>query len=334
MRRVNGSLELTLYRSAGIDPLAGQLSAVRLSLASSSRRCRVRNESPVRVRTSAWCTRRSIMAVATMSSPKVSPQRPNGRLRGDDDRAFLVAGGHELEEQVRRIVVERDVADLVDDDQLVAADLLQLDLELTGVVGGGQPGDPVAGGVEQDRVAGVGGFDAQPDREVCLVRVRVVRAGSRSPSSAMNIAVARCASTSRRSDGRWSRLKSSRVLTCGKWAVRMRMVVPADSRSAFCRGQHRGQVFLVRPVLIAGLVGQLVPDPRRSSGSSTPGPGRRSATAILSGKTAGAVTAFSMLVALPGVAFLLSALSSVAVVAVMTAFLSDRCYWVGVVGRS
>jgi hypothetical protein len=52
---------------------------------------------------------------------------------------------------------------------------------------------------------------------------------------ATNVPVARCASTSRRSEGRWSRLKSSSVLTAGKWAVRMRMMVPLDSRSATWR---------------------------------------------------------------------------------------------------
>src|SRR5665648_495455 len=39
---------------------------------------------------------------------------PEGQVRGDHDRALFVAGGHELEEQVRRVVVEGDVADLVD----------------------------------------------------------------------------------------------------------------------------------------------------------------------------------------------------------------------------
>jgi hypothetical protein len=39
---------------------------------------------------------------------------------------LLVAGREELEEQVRRVVVERNVADLIDDDEFVAADLFQL----------------------------------------------------------------------------------------------------------------------------------------------------------------------------------------------------------------
>ena len=35
-------------------------------------------------------------------------------------------------------------------------------------MGGGEPVDPVVGGVEQHRVAGLGGFDAEPDGEVGL----------------------------------------------------------------------------------------------------------------------------------------------------------------------
>jgi hypothetical protein len=54
------------------------------------------------------------MAAATTSSPKTSPERPKG-FRGDDEAGAFVAGGDELEEQVRRFRLERDVADLVDD---------------------------------------------------------------------------------------------------------------------------------------------------------------------------------------------------------------------------
>jgi len=70
------------------------------------------------------------------------------------------------------VLVERDVADLVDDDQFVAADLLQLGLKAPGLVGVGEAGDPVVRGVEQHRVAGVGGFDPEPDREVGLPEPR------------------------------------------------------------------------------------------------------------------------------------------------------------------
>ena len=68
----------------------------------------------MRETTSAWWTSRSIMAAATTSSPKTSPQRPNGLLLVTIKLGPLVAAGDELEEQVRCLGFEGDVADLVD----------------------------------------------------------------------------------------------------------------------------------------------------------------------------------------------------------------------------
>ncbi len=79
---------------------------------------------------------------------------------------MLVAGRDELEEQVRGVRIEREVADLVDDQEPVAAESFEFLLESSRVVCGLEPCDPAGGGVEQDRVAGVAGFDAEPDREV------------------------------------------------------------------------------------------------------------------------------------------------------------------------
>ena len=42
------------------------------------------------------------------------------QVRGQDQRGMFIAGGHELEEQVRGVLFEPDVADLIDDDQTVA----------------------------------------------------------------------------------------------------------------------------------------------------------------------------------------------------------------------
>ena len=44
-----------------------------------------------------------------------------GQIARHDERGMFVAGGHELEEQVRGVLVERDIADLVDDQQTVTA---------------------------------------------------------------------------------------------------------------------------------------------------------------------------------------------------------------------
>jgi hypothetical protein len=43
------------------------------------------------------------------------------QVRGEDQRGVLVAAGHELEEQIRGVLLEGEVADLVDDDQPVAS---------------------------------------------------------------------------------------------------------------------------------------------------------------------------------------------------------------------
>jgi hypothetical protein len=55
---------------------------------------------------------------------------------------------------------EGQVADLVDDDQAVAAQVDQLERQAAGAVGVGQAGDPVGGGREQHAVAVLGGADA------------------------------------------------------------------------------------------------------------------------------------------------------------------------------
>ena len=81
------------------------------------------------------------MAAATTSSPNTSPQRPNGFVGGDDQRCSFVARRHELEEQVGCFGFERDVADLVDDQQGVAAEPDEFGLD-AGRRGGRRPAGP------------------------------------------------------------------------------------------------------------------------------------------------------------------------------------------------
>ena len=64
----------------------------------------------------------------------------------DDHRAALVAAGDESEEQVGGLALERKVADLVDDDQVVALDPSELRLELVTVLRLLQARDPLLGG--------------------------------------------------------------------------------------------------------------------------------------------------------------------------------------------
>jgi hypothetical protein len=80
----------------------------------------------------------------------------------------LVAGGDELEEQVRGVLLERELADLVDDDEAVSAQLGQFLRQAPVAVGVGQAGDPVGGRREQHPVPVLGGDDAQRGSEVGL----------------------------------------------------------------------------------------------------------------------------------------------------------------------
>ena len=71
-----------------------------------------------------------------------------------------------MEEQVGGFGFEGDVADFVDDQQRVTPEPDEFLLQLAGVVGVGEVGDPVGGGGEQDSVSGLAGPDGQPDRQV------------------------------------------------------------------------------------------------------------------------------------------------------------------------
>ena len=93
-------------------------------------------------------------------------------VAGDDERGALVAGRDELEEQVGGLGFERDLADLVDDQQRVAAQPGQLSLEASGVVG--------LGGADAALAAvGLAGGDLalQAGGQELLVQRRQVRPG-------------------------------------------------------------------------------------------------------------------------------------------------------------
>jgi hypothetical protein len=91
------------------------------------------------------------------------------RLVGRDDEAGpLVAAGDELEEQVGGLGLERDVADLVDDQQRVAGQPGELGLQGAGRVGSGEPVDPLRRGRELDAVPGLAGADRDAGGEVGL----------------------------------------------------------------------------------------------------------------------------------------------------------------------
>jgi hypothetical protein len=65
-----------------------------------------------------------------------------------------------LEEVVGGFGFEGDVANLVDDDQWVAAEAAELGLQPSSVMGGGESIDPLGGGGEQDPVT------TKPDKRI------------------------------------------------------------------------------------------------------------------------------------------------------------------------
>lgn len=89
-------------------------------------------------------------------------------IGGDDDRAAFVAAGDEREEQVGGLAFEGQVADLVDDEQVVALEAAQLVVEGVAVLGGLEAVDPLLGGGERDAMAGLAGLDRQRDRQMGL----------------------------------------------------------------------------------------------------------------------------------------------------------------------
>ena len=77
-----------------------------------------------------------------------------------------------MEEQVRGLGFEGDVADLVHDQQRIAAQPHELGLEPSGVMGGGEPIDPLARGGEQDSMPGLAGPYTETDREDASMAVK------------------------------------------------------------------------------------------------------------------------------------------------------------------
>lgn len=94
--------------------------------------------------------------VSEDAGPGAEPQ-----VAGQDEGGVLVPGGDELAEQDGGVLLDGQVADLVDDDQAVAASPGQPGREPATVVGLAEAGDPVGGRGEQDSVAAAGGGDSQ-----------------------------------------------------------------------------------------------------------------------------------------------------------------------------
>jgi hypothetical protein len=91
---------------------------------------------------------------------------------GEDHGAALVAGVDELEEQVGAAGGDRQVADLVDDEESIAGNEADALLELSFALGLGQGGDDVGKGAEVNALAGLDGLDAERRGEMGLAGSR------------------------------------------------------------------------------------------------------------------------------------------------------------------
>ena len=181
---------------------------------------------------------------------------------------MFVAGGDELEEQVRGVLLERYVADFVDDDQPVAAQLGPV-LRRAGRVGvrlcsRATQSMAVA---NRTRWPELGGARGPEPVARCVLPV------PGGPSRTTLLCFGR--GTHRwpgarwcrgRRPGWWSKLKSSSDFRPGNPAARMRGFGAGGFPGGDFPGQDRGEVFLVGPAGLAGLVGEpgcCFPDPGR-----------------------------------------------------------------------
>src|SRR5439155_23295620 len=91
-----------------------------------------------------------------------------GLVAGQDERPLLVAAADQLEEQVGAALVDRQVADLVDDQEPRHG--VELELLLEPALGErlGEGADHAGGGGEQHAVATLDRLEAEPDSEMRL----------------------------------------------------------------------------------------------------------------------------------------------------------------------
>ena len=95
-----------------------------------------------------------------------------GLIGRDDDRTLFVALGDELEEELGGLLGEREIAKLIDDQEVGSAKLVEEDAESAGDIGGSQLGGDLLCSEEQDAFTSMGGLDAERDRQVRFADTR------------------------------------------------------------------------------------------------------------------------------------------------------------------
>ena len=93
---------------------------------------------------------------------------PEAAIGGKDGGALLVAGIDQLEEQVGAAGFDRQVADLIDDEQCDPVDETQAGFEGAGAFGLGQGSNQLCQGSEVNTFAGLDGVHPQGDGQVAL----------------------------------------------------------------------------------------------------------------------------------------------------------------------
>lgn len=109
-----------------------------------------------------------------MASPNTSLPFGKAAIGRQDHRAFLVACIDELEEQVAAAGDDREITDLVNDQETGPAEEADALLKSSLPLGSGQGGNEIGQRAEVDTLAGFDGFDAERDCQMAF-------AGSRRP---------------------------------------------------------------------------------------------------------------------------------------------------------
>ena len=99
------------------------------------------------------------MALAITRSPKTSHPVPEALVAGEDHRPAFVTAADELEEQRGGLTVDRQISDLVDDEQARDREDLELVVEAALAQRLGERGEHRGGGREEHAVAVLDGLE-------------------------------------------------------------------------------------------------------------------------------------------------------------------------------
>src|SRR6185312_1314168 len=115
-----------------------------------------------------WCSSRSRMAVATTGIAEHSAPLADRAIAGEQQAAALVAARDELEEEMRGVGLEWQIAEFIDDQQLGLGEEAEALLEPVLRMGLGERRHQRWGGHEQHRVAFADGGTSQSNGEMRL----------------------------------------------------------------------------------------------------------------------------------------------------------------------